>query len=443
MNTIRSLLSFVLLLLSVPLPAQSLCRHKAAVPTIGKYNITVFTGTQDGKTLYLRGFCGHESRLADSATVKRGKAVFKSKKQQLPCGDYLLETHDTMHPYPTVIAEIILNKDSKITLNHTHHIDSATGFLVNDIDIQDSEENQLLYSFRNSMMKVYTPDIRKVCREYRDLAPGSFAVKYISAAYATLQTKGNELLRQSIDDMDFGEPRLLHSPLPIYSLVRDRISSMYEAGQIISFMDSILARCENEAVKEYFLQDFYRMMDVHIPIYDPVLVHLYDRYGDDWMDEDRQRINRRKIEQLRKINPGAAIPEITAFDTTGNVYSTNDIRTKYTVLWFWDPDCDHCKAVTPQLHDFYREHAGDLDFEVFAVEINDDYDRWKKFSDEHELWDWINLTTAKGDPAVDVIEYFDIMVTPALVLVDNSAGHTIMARQVTLDVLKFLLEKNR
>lgn len=443
MRKICGLFFICLLLASATLSAQNLCRHKADVPMTEKYSITVFTVTPDGEMLYLRGFCGHESRLMDSAIVKHGKAVFKSKKQKLPCGDYLLELHDTLHPYPDVIAEVILNKDTKITLNHTHHVDSVTGFLVNDIDIQDSEENELLYSFRNFLMKVYTPDIRKVCREYRDIAPNSFVVKYITAAYATLQTKGDAMLRQAIEDMDFSEPRLLHSPLPVYSLIRSRIASMYEAEQIAAFMDSILALCSNEAMKEYFLQDFYRMMDVHIPIYDPVLVHLYDRYGDGWMDEDRQRINRRKIAQLRKINPGAKIPEITAFDTLGNVYSTNDIRTKYTVLWFWDPDCDHCKAITPQLHDFYRERAGDLDFEVFAVEINDDYDRWKKFSDEHELWDWLNLTTAKGDPAVDVIEYFDIMVTPALVLVDNSTGHTIIARQVTLDVLKFLLEKNR
>ncbi len=443
MRIFRSLLFVSMFLLPAAIQAQSLCRHKAAVPTAEKYNITVFTETPDGMVLYMRGFCGHESSLVDSAVVKRGKAVFKSKKKKLPCGDYLLELHDSLQPHPTVIAEIILNKDPKITLNHTHHIDSTTGFFVNDIEIQDSEENQLLYSFRNFLMKVYTPDIRKVCQEYRDLAPHSFVVKYITAAYATLQTRGDAMLRQAIADMDFSEPRLLHSPLPVYSLIRNRIASMYETEQIITFMDSILALCENEAVKEYFLQDFYRMMDVHISIYDPVLVHLYDRYGDNWMDEDRRRINRRKIEQLRKINPGAKIPEITAFDTLGNVYSTNDIQTKYTVLWFWDPDCDHCKAITPQLHDFYRERAGDLDFEVFAVEINDDYDRWKAFSDEHELWDWHNLTTAKGDPAVDVIEYFDIMVTPALVLIDNSTGHTIIARQVTLDVLKFLLEKNR
>lgn len=440
---IRSLFLICLFGASASLNAQGLCRHKAAVPMTGKYTITVFTETPDGEMLYLRGFCGHESSLMDSATVRRGKAVFKGKKQKLPCGDYLLELHDTLHPYPDVIAEIILNKDSKITINHTHHVDSATGFIVNDIEIQDSEENQLLYSFRNSLMKVYTPDVRKVCREYRDIAPNSFVAKYITAAYATLQTKGDALLRQTLDDMDFSEPRLLHSPLPVYSLVRDRIASMYETDQIISFMDSILARCGNEAVKEYFLQDFYHIMDVHVSIYDPVLVHLCDSYGDDWMDEDRKRISRRKIEQLRKINPGAKIPEITAFDTLGNEYSTDDIHTKYTVLWFWDPDCDHCIAITPQLHDFYLEHAGDLDFEVFAVEINDDYDRWKRFSDEHGLWDWLNLTTAKGDPAVDVIDYFDIMVTPALVLVDNSAGHTIMARQVTLDVLKFLLGKNR
>ena len=105
-----------------------------------------------------------------------------------------------------------------------------------------------------------------------------------------------------------------------------------------------------------------------------------------------------------------------------------------------NPDCDHCQEMTPILHQMYTEHADDYNFEVFAVEVNDDYDRWKKFSDVHNLWDWINLSTSMGDQNIDFIEYFDIMTTPVLLLVDNSNYHTIIARQMSLSELQKFFE---
>ncbi|MBR6903347.1 MAG: thioredoxin family protein, partial [Bacteroidales bacterium] len=115
------------------------------------------------------------------------------------------------------------------------------------------------------------------------------------------------------------------------------------------------------------------------------------------------------MDVVRKIAPGAQIPELTAYDIDGKQHSTNEIQTKYTILWFWDPDCDHCQEQTPILHDLYQQRADELNFEVFAVEVNDDYPRWKAFSEMNDLGDWINLSTSMGETSVDYIEYFDIV----------------------------------
>ena len=122
--------------------------------------------------------------------------------------------------------------------------------------------------------------------------------------------------------------------------------------------------------------------------------------------------------------------------------TSNDITTKYTVLWFWDPDCDHCQEQTPILHQYYNELSDSLDFEVFAVEVNDDYDRWKAFSEKHELNDWINLSTSMGEPNVDFIDYFDIVTTPVVLLIDNSDGYAIKARQISLEEIIDLMKNN-
>ena len=147
------------------------------------------------------------------------------------------------------------------------------------------------------------------------------------------------------------------------------------------------------------------------------------------------------MDVVRKLAPGAQIPELTAFDINGKQHSTNEIRTKYTILWFWDPDCDHCQEMTPVLHDLYQEKADELDFEVFAVEVNDDYERWTAFSEKYGLDDWINLSTSMGETSEDFIEYFDIVTTPVILLIDNEKNHVIIARQITLEEVEQMMRR--
>ena len=97
--------------------------------------------------------------------------------------------------------------------------------------------------------------------------------------------------------------------------------------------------------------------------------------------------------------------------------------------------------MTPILHDLYQKRADELDFEVFAVEVNDDYPRWKAFSEMNNLSDWINLSTSMGETSVDYIEYFDIVTTPVILLIDNEKNHAIIARQLTLDAIVRAMER--
>lgn len=417
----------------------------AGTPCVKKYNIKVQTNSAIPK-LYIQGFYGSEYYLVDSAVVKNGVAVFKKNKCELPCGVYLLAVFDPSHTFTHIIGEFIINQNAKLLIRHTQHTDSASNYVINDLAIDGSPENDVLYSFRNRMMTVYTPNVREVCEEYLRTMPESFAAKYIMAAYGTYQmgrnTPEQDLAKdlQMIEDLDYSEPRLLHTPVANFKSIDRWVMREEVSDSIIASMDNILQRCKNETVKNYYLKHFFTLMDVHDPVYDPVLVHLYDNYGHAWIDNGREGAIKRKIESLHRVLAGAKIPELISHDIDGEPHSTNDIKTKYTVIWFWDPDCDHCQAMTPVLHQMYTEHAEDYNFEVFAVEVNDDHDRWKQFSDEHNLWDWINLSTSNGEQNIDFIEYFDIMTTPVLLLVDNSNYHTIIARQMSLSELQKFFE---
>ncbi|MCR4681655.1 MAG: redoxin domain-containing protein [Bacteroidales bacterium] len=428
--------------------AQAQATASDGTPVVKKYNIKVTTTQEDLQKLFIQGFNGSEYYLLDSAVVKKGTAVFKKSKCEVPCGVYLLAYFDSTHSYTNIIGEFIINQEAKFVIHHSQHLDSTIGYIIDDINIEGSPENALLYSFRDRLMTVFTPDIRPICKEYRDMSPEGFVGKYVTAAYGTLQManrtkdEAHAKIMQMIDDMDFSEPRLLHSPLIIFNALDHWVKREDDADTIMASMDYILKRCTNPIVRNFFLNHFFTMADIHDPVLDPILVYLYDNYDHDWIPEGREGSTKRKIESLRKVISGARIPELISHDLDGDPHSTNDIKTKYTVLWFWDPDCDHCQEMTPQLHQMYVDHAEEYDFEVFAVEVNDDYERWKKFSDEHNLWDWINLSTSRGEQNIDFIEYFDIVTTPVILLIDNSMYHTIIARQITLSELQKFFENN-
>ena len=93
---------------------------------------------------------------------------------------------------------------------------------------------------------------------------------------------------------------------------------------------------------------------------------------------------------------------------------------------------------TPQLHQFYLENADKYDFEVFAVSITEDIDRWKKTCKEMGL-SWINTCYAMGEPNYDFINYFNILTTPGSFLIDKD--HKIIMRSFSLDELQDFFQK--
>lgn len=433
----KNLISLILcLLLATGLWAQPALTPD--IPTVKGYQVKVknidshykkIAGAKNlcpGK-LYLIGWCGAESYLLDSAVVRKGKALFKNKAE-VPCGVYEMYDDNMIG-----LGYIILNHNNKFT------------FDLADRHFEGSEESQQMEQFR---LKANNVSVENLCREMAETMPQSFLSKYVTAAYslnakAIADPSVHDLLNKHLSATDLQEPRLLFSHVPVFRMIEDDFKEEVfpNSDSVIRHIRYILDRPMCQPVRNYIIRTLFSRLDVHNPDYDPALVYLYDHYDQSWIDEGDARRYKRKIDYLRRIIPGAEIPELISHDIDGKAHSTLDIKAHYTVLWFWDPDCDHCQEMTPPLHQLYQEHGKDYDFEVFAVEVNDDYERWKAFSDKHQLWDWTNLSTSRGEANLDFIEYFDIMTTPVMFLIDNTQKHTIIARQITLDELRSFFKK--
>ena len=428
------------------------------------YNIKVYCKAPDGSVAYLYKFDILDTKLVDSAIFKKGKAVFKSVRSKekndvsklIPRGFYQLVCDNRAYPFSIIINQQtsfnVYVKELVISFDNTSDNESLD-LHWQERDIQNSDENVLLKTIlmAESGANNAFEAVNKAA-ELTSTMPESFLGKYYRLNYEIMKTAQSddpaifftfsavpkEDYQRVISQVDFTDARYCHSSSMLFPFIEEYLTSdnRESTAEIITEVDTILVRAARGGRYQcgMYAHWLYNIFDrTGDPYYEPVMLHIYDTYDRGWIPEDQERRIKRQMDRIRKLAPGAQIPELTAYDINGKQHSTNEIQTKYTILWFWDPDCDHCQEMTPVLHDLYQEKADELDFEVFAVEVNDDYDRWTAFSEKHGLSDWINLSTSMGETSVDYIEYFDIVTTPVILLIDNEKNHVIIARQISLE----------
>ena len=446
------------------------------------YNITVKSTPDCDSKLYLYSISFGKSQLVDSAVFENETASFtakinaKSNKDAaslIPKGFYKIVARDiyTLVRDNTIDSELSFDLDEEKKSDKPAKVDTfyqeyPISILLNQqtsielwfdrtrvepFEVLKSDENLVLLSMMSRLKDQFEfSTYERIDEELCSTMPKSFFSQEFHIDYEVLQAMESAsfiysaisapVYHKVLSMVDFTDGRLCHSTSTVYYFIQKYLTSenRESVDEIIAEVDTILVRAARGGRYQcgLYAQWLYNIFDkTGDPYYEPVLLHIYDTYDRGWIPEDQERRIKRQMDRIRKLAPGAQIPELTAYDINGKQHSTNDIKTKYTVLWFWDPDCDHCQEETPILHDIYQKQADELGFEVFAVEVNDDYDRWKAFSEKYGLNDWINLSTSMGESSVDFIEYFDIVTTPVILLIDNEKNHAIIARQVTLEEL--------
>lgn len=103
---------------------------------------------------------------------------------------------------------------------------------------------------------------------------------------------------------------------------------------------------------------------------------------------------------------GTVPPNVKLRDTSdAKYYDFMSLDNEFTILYFWDPDCGHCKKITPKLQTLYEKKWRERNIDVFAVGKCDSeelFGKWKKFISGNNL-EFINvgLTPSMREAAMD------------------------------------------
>lgn len=196
-------------------------------------------------------------------------------------------------------------------------------------------------------------------------------------------------------------------------------------GNEICF-EQMLSKLTNESIKSTQLG------------HENIWARLYEDYIKDnnisWIDST-QYIELAKMYEKIKLNRVGMKAQNLLFKTfDGDSINTNNIDSKYTILYFYSPDCSYCLTETPKLHDELYAKYKDKGLKIVAINIGSNKNEWANFINNNKLTGWINCADFNFKSKYWM--YYDVSGTPAVYVLNENKE--IVAKKLNLENLKKL-----
>lgn len=405
-------------------------------------------------TIYLGNYFGESTYLKDTARVNsKGQFTFEGKST-LDEGAYFLVVNKTR------LFDFLIGDNQTFSITSTmdafYENIKVEGDLLNEIYAQDLNYNVE----RNSEAAPYVAVLQDSASNEEAKANARKVLDEINAKVMAHQdeiiTQHPQLLLSRIfkanrkiaipptpegeeeasfgyhymkdhywDDFDLGDPAMLRIGRPVY---KEKVENYFDR-LIVPDPDSIMkeintlvkAAKKTDDTYKYFVWTLtLKYQNPSIMGLDKVFVELIDTYFesgemDFWANAQLKKNLKDRADQLRLSLIGKTAPNMVMMDKDKNMKSMYAINNKYTILYFFDPDCGHCKKETPVLNEFYT--TSKFDVEVFAISADTSMYKMEKYVKDYKL-NWITV----NGPRTSTGSYhksYDAMTTPTLYVLDE------------------------
>ena len=175
--------------------------------------------------------------------------------------------------------------------------------------------------------------------------------------------------------------------------------------------------------------------------FDKVFVHMVQTYYQTnqayWANPTVVENLNKRAKKLDAILIGRSAPNMMMLDTNMMPQSLLSVKAKYTVVFFWDPECGHCKVESPKLKKFYDDNKAKYDLEVFAVCSDTNMVKMKEYIKKNNF-NWINVNGPRS-VTPNYHDVYDIYSTPVIYLLDDKK--IILAKRLLVDQLEKFIER--
>jgi peroxiredoxin len=443
------------------------------------FNIKITAkGLKPDDMCQLARYYGDKQYIVDSVKVnEKGEAVFKGE-EKWPQGIYIFVPPGKGRYFDFVMDE-----------GQNFSIETDTSDFIKSMKVKGSEENKFFYDYQNFMsgkskqieplqnaykrvkdknkdsaaivqekMTAIDKEVKEFKASFIKNNPATFVAKLFKAMEepeipeAPILSNGRKdstfayryYKSHFFDNFDLTDDRLLRSPI-FHNKIKqymDKLTPQIPDSINVS-ADYLVERSRiNQEVFKYLVYWLtYTYESSKIMGMDAVFVHMVEKYYVTkqafWVDSTQQyKITKRAFE-LKPLLIGKKAPAVNMPDSTGKYISLYDVKSKYTVLIFWDHDCGHCKKEVPKLYDVYSKKLKAKGVQVYAVETENKPKEWKKFLRDNNL-KWINVQEPDDYKRAVTKKIYDIYSTPVFYLLDENK--IIKAKRIESDQLENLID---
>lgn len=246
-----------------------------------------------------------------------------------------------------------------------------------------------------------------------------------------------------LDDVRFLRSPMLHPKIDLF--ISDKVTVPHP-DSVIAASDRLLK--ESEGDEEIFKFVLVRLLNEYakskIVCMDAVYVHLVDNYYSkgkaEWIDEEQLKKIKEDADALRPLLCGKIAPDIAMQTLSMPVQSKSlhGMKSKYTVLFMWDPDCGHCKKSMPDMVKFYDDYKA-KGVEVFAIctKTYKGEAECKQFIEEKDMGRWLNLIDPYYRSRYKQI--YNVKSTPVVYILDEKKE--ILAKRIGADQIAEVMDK--
>lgn len=243
------------------------------------------------------------------------------------------------------------------------------------------------------------------------------------------------------DNISFSDPKMLRTPI-----FENRLNTYFDRI-LIPAPDSIIPEAikvielskQDKEVYQYVLSHLVNKFQTsNMMGMDGVFVALAEKYylsGQVWwadsklLDKIRERVNALKPNLI-----GNQCPDLNLPDPYGKEHRISENKNKVTVIYFWDPECSHCKKTTPELKKTWDKFKS-KGLLIYAVFTQGDQPKWMEYIKKNQL-DWLNVWDPKQNS--NFRDLFDIYSTPVIYVLDENKK--IIAKRIGIESLNSMLE---
>lgn len=255
------------------------------------------------------------------------------------------------------------------------------------------------------------------------------------------------------DRFDPFDVRLLHTPLyegKIKSYLSRAVTQ--HPDSLVVAVDFLLegSKTDQELYRYMLITLFNHFAESKFMGMDVVYFHIAEHYyipdatwsSSDFITKLKDNLEKNKPTLIGQLAPNLIMRQIppehfqmAAEDTVikqdphiGEDFFIHDVDAHFTILYFWEADCGHCKTATPALQEVYNrlKEKGVEVLSIHVINTIEGKELWVDFVNEYHMYDWINCWSPYSN---EFRRVYNLQAYPQLFIIDRDKK--IVAKRIT------------